>query len=470
VGCAEIIALAEVRASKQWEVLRHQLHERFDQWLDTLEQQWPEPPSTLPEVTATVWNIRQQLTGSITETIVAHVHQSEHDRQQAPCPRCKGVLRARAFVCRTVDTLVGPVQLERPYFYCHSCPLGRYPFDEAVGVSEGRLQLDVQQAAAELAIELPYETASMLFGRLSGLSVSSERLHTVTNQVAKGLTVLEVAPSRDEIKRRVAQVAAGRFRRPVLVLGIDGAYVPSRPDSARGRRPGQARQRARRARWRHEWREAKGFRLYLLDGARIVHVLSWHQVYSEDELGTALQQVKEAGLIPEDTIRLCVIGDGAEWLWKHVQALFPHARQVLDYYHCAEYLHKVAKAQYGQTVHALEWVEATLTRLYLGKAGQVLGGLRRMQPTSDEARKAIDNCWNYLHAHRGRTTYRRFRRGGYPLGSGGMESANKFICHVRLKRSGAWWYEENSNQMLALRCAKYNGTFKQVFTRDRHEK
>jgi len=184
VGCAEIIALSEVRASKQWEVLRQQLHTRFDQWLDALEQQWSEPPSTLLEVTATVWNLRQQLTGSITETIVAHVHRSEHDRLQASCTRCDGVLRARAFVCRTVDTLVGPVQLERPYFYCRSCHLGRYPLDEVVGVSAGRLQRDVQQAGVELAIELPYETASPLFGRLSGLSVSSERLHTVTNQVA----------------------------------------------------------------------------------------------------------------------------------------------------------------------------------------------------------------------------------------------------------------------------------------------
>ena len=57
-----------------------------------------------------------------------------------------------------------------------------------------------------------------------------------------------------------------------------------------------------------------------------------------------------------------------------------------------------------------------------------------------------------------------------PLGSGGMESANKFICHVRLKRSGAWWYEVKSNQMLALRCAKYNGTFQHVFERYRQEK
>jgi hypothetical protein len=218
-------------------------------------------------------------------------------------------------------------------------------------------------------------------------------MHTVTNQVAQDLGVLDVAPSREEIDWRVAQVAAGRFRRPVLVLGLDGASVPSRPESARGRRPGQARHRARRARWRHEWREAKGFRFYLLDGDRIVHLLSWHRVQSDEELSTALQQVQEAGLIPDDTVRLCVVGDGADWIGKHVQALFPDACQVLDYSHCSEYLHKVAKAHYHDSLQALEWVEATLTRLSMGKGGSVLGGLRRMQPTSEEALKAIDHCW-----------------------------------------------------------------------------
>jgi len=217
-------------------------------------------------------------------------------------------------------------------------------------LSPGRTQLDVQKAAAKLVTEVPYDEAQRLFGDLTGVGVSSERMHTFTNQVAEGLTVLDVAPSRDEIERRIAEVAAGRFRRPVLVLGIDGAYVPSRPESARGRRPGQARHRARRAQWRHEWREAKGFRFYLLDGERIVHVLSWHQVQNEHELGEALRQVKEAGLIPQETVRLCVVCDGAEWIWKHVQTLFPHARQVLDYYHCAEYLHKMAKAQYVDSV------------------------------------------------------------------------------------------------------------------------
>jgi hypothetical protein len=116
--------------------------------------------------------------------------------------------------------------------------------------------------------------------------------------VAESLSVLDVTPSRAEIDHRVAQVATGRFRRPVLVLGIDVAYVPSRPEHARGRHPGRARYQARRAQWRL-WYEAKGFRFYLLDSDRIVHLLSWHQVQSEDDLGKALKQVKDAGLIPE---------------------------------------------------------------------------------------------------------------------------------------------------------------------------
>ena len=56
MGAAEVIAFEEVRARKQWDTLRHQLHERFDQWRDTLETQWPQPPTTLSEMTATVWH------------------------------------------------------------------------------------------------------------------------------------------------------------------------------------------------------------------------------------------------------------------------------------------------------------------------------------------------------------------------------------------------------------------------------
>jgi len=163
MGAAELIAFEEVRASKQWSTLRQQLHARFDQWLDTLEQRWHEPPSTRTEVTATVWALRQPLTGGITETIVAQVHRGAHDRTQVACPRWSGVLRAREGVCRTVETMVGPVQLERPYCYCRSCRVGRYPFDEALGVVAGSKQLDMHKAAAPWVTEVPYDTRPRRF-------------------------------------------------------------------------------------------------------------------------------------------------------------------------------------------------------------------------------------------------------------------------------------------------------------------
>ena len=51
--------------------------------------------------------------------------------------------------------MVGSMQFERPYFYCRLCQKGFYPFDDALHLAPGRLQLDVQQAAAKTVIEMP---------------------------------------------------------------------------------------------------------------------------------------------------------------------------------------------------------------------------------------------------------------------------------------------------------------------------
>lgn len=274
----EGISFDEIRASHQRQALRQHLHERFDQWLDALETPLPAPEPTLAQGSETIWTLRQSLTAGIAQTIIEQTHQVEREQKSRRCARCERLLKARPAVSRIARTLVGDVEIERPSCSCRDCHLGTSPLDARWGLTSAQMQLDVHQAAIDLATEVASETASSLFGRLSGIEVSRERLHTFTNQVAEGLHVLDVAPSRAEMDRRVARGAHGRFRRPVLVLGIDGASVPSRPEQARGRRPGQARYRARRARWSHDWYEAKGFRFSLLDGDRMVHLLSWHQV------------------------------------------------------------------------------------------------------------------------------------------------------------------------------------------------
>ena len=105
----------------------------------------------------------------------------------------------------------------------------------------------------------------------------------------------------------------------------------------------------------------------------------------------------------------------------------------------------------------------TKVRLFFGYLDWVLLDLEGMKPRDEEAAEEIRKLLGYLKENQGRVKYGRLRRKGYPIGSGGIESANKFISHVRLKRSGAWWYVERANEMLALRCARYNGTFQRAF-------
>ena len=294
--------------------------------------------------------------------------------------------------------------------------------------------------------------------------MSDHTMHEVVGDIGKDVDVLDVAPSVEEVKRKIREVGGGKKWRPILVLATDGAHVPTRPESAKGKRRGRKKVRAKRANWEGEWKEAKGFRFYLVDGDMIVHILSWHQVQSNKELKESLKKVKEAGLIPEEEVRLCVIADGARWIWKVAKEIYPKAVEVLDYYHLSEHLHKLADVQYGHNPErAQEWIEATLARLFSRESSGVIWGLERMKPRSAEAKSEIDRLTGYLKENRDRVDYKFYRKGGYPVGSGGIESSNKTICHVRLKRSGAWWYVEKANQMLALRCAKYNGTFENLF-------
>jgi hypothetical protein len=150
--------------------------------------------------------------------------------------------------------------------------------------------------------------------------------------------------------------------------------------------------------------------------------------------------------------------------WDVCQEHFPDGEEIRDYYHCAEHVYETARAQYGEgTLEAQEWAEATLTRLSLNELGAVVGGLLRMKPRTPEADTAIRALSIYLEG-RERVGYDELRRRGLPRGSGGVESANKLICHVRLKRSEAWCGSRQTAMRLRIRCALYNGTFERIFS------
>lgn len=420
--------------------------------LDQIEKD--DSMESITDISKSLFTNRSEIMGQAALAIIEKKYGHLLEQQYCQCPKCHQQTKAKSEkVKRDIDTLVGPVTLYRPYFYCKPCGFGFYPLDNALGLSNRKIQSDIQELEAWLAAEMPYETSVEALERCAGIKVSNHHAHDVVNEIADDIHLLDICPDKVEIQHKIDVLSEGRFRRPVLMIGIDGAHAPTRrePSPRKGKRG------------KGEWKEVKGFRIYLLDNKDMVHLISWHQIKSDKELANDLLEIKQAGLIPEDKVRICFIGDGAPWIWNRAKEIYPDAKKVLDYYHCSEYLHDLANAQYGKSSQkAREWVEATLTRLFLNKADRIISGIKRMKPKSDAAKDQIKKTVRYLTERIEMINYGSLKRGGYHIGSGGIESSNKFISNVRLKRSGAWWYPTNANNILKLRCAKYNKTFDRI--------
>jgi len=420
--------------------------------LDEIEKDYP--MESITDISKSLFQNRSEIMGQAALALIEKKFGHLLDQQYCECPRCNRRIKAKSEkVRREIGTVVGPVTLYRPYFYCKTCSFGFYPLDDALGLSNRKAQLDIQELEAWLTAEMPYETASETLERCAGIKLSNHHAHDVVNEITADIQLLDICPDKTQIHRKIDELSEGRFRRPVLMIGIDGAHAPTRPEPS----PRKGK------RGKGEWKEVKGFRMYLLADNKIVHLISWHQIASDKELGNDLLQIKQTGLIPEDKVRICAIGDGAPWIWNRIKEVYPDAKKVLDYYHCSEYLHDLANAQYGKNSQkAREWVEATLSRLFMNNADQIIAGIKRMKPTSDEAKDQINKTVRYLDERKDMVNYGSLKRGGFHIGSGGIESSNKFISNVRLKRSGAWWYPTNANNVLKLRCAKYNKTFDRI--------
>lgn len=418
------------------------------------------PTATLHGITSTLLANKSEILGQLILALLKKRFGDLFVQEHSNCPQCGKMLTRRGFHKRGIVTLSGSFEIERPYFYCVACAYGFYPLDEALELSQSSFQHDVQELGAWFAAELPFDLAEEAMQRSTAISMSDASLHDSVKRIAADLEVADVCPSRAEIIEKIEKFSGDKRWRPVVMGSMDGAYAPVRPEPSpyRGKRG------------KGDWDDVKGLRFYLVDKHRIEHLISWHQIGTSQELSSALIAIKEAGLIPEDKVRLCFVADGAPWIWKCVQEVFPNAKQALDYFHCSQHLHELAAAQYGKsTLKAQEWVEASVVRLFHKQVTHVIAGIRRMKPASPEAKKLITQTANYLKKHAKRVSYGTLRHGGYHIGSGAMESANKLISHVRLKRSGAWWYPSNANNMLKLRCAKYNGTFDRVMERHREK-
>lgn len=448
-----VVQLEQYRQQSEVESWREAGYRAVDQMIEKLKDKIE--GKGFEELSEAVRREGRDVSGAILEEVIKSRGASHLSAATHVCQECGRTLSRHPKPHeRTLESLNGEIKIERPYFYCKHCHKGDYPFDEELEIAPRRKQYDLQRAAAELFTEVPYERASRIFERLTGIPMSDHCLQDVAESLGEVADNVRVLPSRQRVEELIEQDGEGRTWRPVLVVAADGAHVPTRkPAKNRSEKRGPG-----------EWREAKGFRIYLVGQERMTQIMSWHQIATEEEFGEALKYA--ATLVPMEKVRVALLGDGAKWVWNRLKEAFPGGKEILDYYHCSEHIHKLAKVQYGQDeFEQVLWIESAMARLNFGEVESVIWGLQRMKASSKEAEEEIRKLIEYLKNNAHRIDYDAFKRGQYPRGSGGIESANKFICHVRMKRSGAWWYVINGNKMLKLRCAFYNETFDEVFAR-----
>ena len=86
---------------------------------------------------------------------------------------------------------------------------------------------------------------------------------------------------------------------------------------------------------------------------------------------------------------------------------------------------------------------------------------QRLSPELTELASVREHL-GYLRKREGLMQYPQFRRQGWPIGSGMVESANKLVVEARLKGAGMHWERSHVNPLLALR----NGVCNQRVARD----
>ena len=430
---------------------RQRIHEQTDKWIDQLLAGSDEKPRfTIMELSDLFTRTRQEFLGTCFGELIEYKCSDLLRIEYFPCPLCGKMHKGRHHRPRSIITMQGPTTIDRSWFYCADCSCGFSPLDEALELSSRKYQYDIQKKAVNLAAEVTFHRSSIIFEDLTGISISDHFIHEIFDSIGSQAKIEDVLPSQKDIEEKIKKASTGSWK-PILVVASDGAHLPTRPKAERDAVRGKGK-----------WQEAKGFRIYLLDQKRIIQIASWHQIQNEAEFGDHLKIA--AFRIPQESVRVALLGDGAGWLWKHMTACFPKGRQILDYYHCSEHIHKVARMQYGErNPKNFQWAESALTRLHFSEIDSVIWGLQRMKPSNSDTKEEIRKLIGYLKNNQPRIHYRGDRIGGYPIGSGGIESANKFICHTRMKRSGAWWVKETGNEMLQIRCAIYNGTYDKVF-------
>lgn len=168
----------------------------------------------------------------------------------------------------------------------------------------------------------------------------------------------------------------------------------------------------------------------------------------------ASAEIRRRGL--DRAKEVCAVQDGAEWIQRMVQAHRADALCILDFPHAAERIAAIAHfLEESSSSLPPSWLPQRLHQLKHDGPEELLKELRRLSEQVGRP-EGIEEHLRYLTKRVDQMQYPIYQQGGWPIGSGIVESGHKMVMQARLKGPGMHWKPENVNLMLALSCARFN--------------
>ncbi len=393
----------------------------------------------------------------------------KHDAKENVIEHDGRKLRRKATVERKVLTLVGEIVIARNIYQADAGGPIFAPLDHRAGIAGHYATPEARQAVLFLAAQM---TAGETAAALQKVACFAPSEKAVRNMI------LGMGEWLEENEQTLLEAIASQETPPeaakVLAVSLDGVNVLLRePGKKKGRpteRPGEQGDGDSPTSYRNamvgaisyyttQTRKFKGAKLLVPKRLGGVYTARMPQHRAVTFKQHFQREVARAEMrIAADAVRIVLI-DGARNLWNYIDhhPTFDNYEKLVDFYHATEHLSKAAEAIFGKgSPKARRWY-ATYRRKLKREDDAVAGLLRSMSYYMKSGRlsksrlEALRKERTYFTRNRHRMEYARFRRHGWPIGSGPVESACKTIVKHRLCRSGMRWHRVTGQHVLSLR-------------------
>ena len=382
---------------------------------------------------------------------------------ELPCP-CGGRLRYQRQRTASLTTVFGRLGYTRAYYAGCECGQGHAPVDAQYGLEPGAVTSGLAALLSLGGIEFGFDESRSWLHPFLLFDVSENTIRSETQTFGALQDEREqgvCAQAQDEAYLQ-ARLRAKLPMPPRLYGSLDAAKVRIEPRAKAGKKPEKAEdwrdmkvgcwyevepvppaQRSSRQRDKFE-REQAVFRATKM---RYYCDIMEADAFGKLVWGTGCQA--QADRVTE----LVFVCDGAAWIWNLADFYYPHAVQIVDWYHAIDRLKRVALAVWATSGEREAGLEAATNDLWDGRVPDVIRACEPLAARHAEAQAAV----TYFTNNAQRMKYDQFRQAGYMIGSGTIESGCKQIVTQRLKQPGAQWNVAGAVQTAKARAAWLSG-------------